>query len=102
MLSQRIDIEFEKTRCLAVQMEQTAERLQRLARDELLACIGETKKAWRGEAAERFTGREVRLCAQIAARAVELKQVAQIIQNQAKAMYLAEKCNEVIAEGRSY
>lgn len=97
-----IDIEFEKTSRLAVQMDQAAERLQKLAEEKMLTCIRGTKAAWNGEAAEHFTGREVRLCAQIAARAVELKQAAQIVQKQAKAMYLAEKCNETIAEHRTY
>lgn len=102
MLFPGIEIEFEKTCRLAAQMEQAAERLTKLAGEKLPACIRKTKEAWTGEAADCFTGREVRLCAQIAARAVELKQAAQIVQMQASAMYLAEKCNETIAEHRSY
>lgn len=102
MLSRVIDIEFERTKELAFQMNQMAVRLQHLSQEQFLTCIRNTKVSWNGETADRFVGKEVKLCAQIATYASELQQIANTIRDQAEAMYLAEQCNESIAGIRKY
>lgn len=102
MLQEWIEVQFNRLQELADQMQATAEQIRLLADEKMRRILLDTKMCWRGESADLFMEREVKLCTKLFGEADELKKVARMVEGYAKAMYCAEKCNETIGNLRTY
>ena len=102
MLQEWIEVQFNRLQELADQMQATAEQIRLLADEKMRRILLDTKTCWRGEGADLFMEREVKLCTKLFGEADELKKVARMVEGYAKAMYCAEKCNETIGNLRTY
>lgn len=102
MLQEWIEVQFNRLQELADQMQATADQIRLLADEKMRRILLDTKTCWRGESADLFVEREVKLCTKLFGEADELKKVARMVEGYAKAMYCAEKCNETIGNLRTY
>lgn len=102
MVSGVIEIQFQKMKQLVERMNGLADGLQNLGEQQMMEQICQTKNIWISQSADAFIGKEVKQSVQITAMAESLRNVADIIEKQAKLMYFAEKANETIAVKRIY
>ena len=102
MLQEWIEVQFNRLQELVDQMQTTADQIRLLADEKMRRILLDTKMCWRGESADLFMEREVKLCTKLFGEADELKKVARMVEGYAKAMYCAEKCNETIGNLRTY
>ena len=102
MQQQWIELQFEKLQNQAEQIAKTSEDMQLFAEETLCRIIQDTRACWTGEAAKQFLEKELKLCGRLSLEASDLKKAAKIVEDCAKAMYYAEKCNETIGNFRMY
>lgn len=102
MLQEWIEVQFNRLQELVDQIQTTADQIRLLADEKMSQILLDTKTCWRGESADLFMEREVKLCTKLFGEADELKKVARMVEGYAKAMYCAEKCNETIGNLRTY
>ena len=101
-MQQWIDLQFEKLQQQAEQMMKTSNDMQLLAEETLCRIIQNTRACWAGEASKQLLEKELKLCGRLSMEASDLKKAAKIVEDCAKAMYYAEKCNETIGNFRMY
>lgn len=90
MTALQVQINFNKAKALAKEIESIASDLLRLAKNDLPESAGALATAWQGGNARHFIAKEDAVANDIAQTAQNLKKIAQAIRTAAKRTYDAE------------
>ena len=97
-----INIRFREVIHLAEQILQTSREVEKLADGELFQILCTTKGAWQSESADLFCQKEVKINEQLIREAEILQKLSKELEERARAMYLAESTNSLLAKARIY
>lgn len=97
-----INIRFREVMNLAEQISQASQKVSKLADGELFQILCSTKAVWQSESADLFCQKEVKVGEQLMKEADILQKLSQELAERAKAMYLAESANSLLAKTRIY
>lgn len=88
--SAQIQFDFAQARRRAEELEEIAAELNRLARNDMEAVMGEVSAAWRGDSASLYLSKADRLQQEITGSSRDLNSIAASIRTIARRMYEAE------------
>ena len=100
--SKEIEMHFAEIMHLAEQIESLAGALKTAAQDELMQIICKNRACWNSRCADILIGKEAQIGAGLIHEAVELFEIADQMEHQAKRMYQAELMNNQLATTRIY
>ena len=98
----KIEIDFEKAKSQANDLDDIASQLRRLSNNSLDGTINGIQQAWKSDSSGKFCNKARTVQRDLAAIASELEKTASAIRTTAKAIYDAEKRAEEIARQRDY
>ncbi|MBQ8596382.1 MAG: hypothetical protein IJ409_01200 [Lachnospiraceae bacterium] len=98
----QIEIRFQEVMALAEHVANEAAAIKSMAEKTLLPDICATKAVWQGESADLLCKKEVKISEQISEEAALLQEISEDLTERAKAMYLAESANNLLAKTRIY
>ena len=96
----QINVNFSKAKAEAQAIENIATSVDTLAKKKMENVIDKLRKSWKGENANLFIAKEVKLQNQIIQYAKELREIAKDIRKTAQTIYETEKRNYEIAAKR--
>ncbi|HIZ64619.1 MAG TPA: WXG100 family type VII secretion target [Candidatus Blautia pullicola] len=98
----RIEMDFRQAKQQAAQLEELAAQLKNLAAKDLQETMQSLSAAWKGESADSYMQKGVRLEENISGTARKLEQIASTIRITAQRTYEAEMRAREIAKERTY
>ena len=81
---------------------QISQSMGNIAENELFRILCTTKQVWQSESADLFCQKEVKINEQLLEEAQILQKLSGELEERAKAMYLAECTNSLLAKTRIY
>lgn len=99
---QTIEMDFQKAKKQAEELEQIAQSLHRLSVNSFQPCLAKIAASWKGEHAAVFCKKGAVVESRIRQSAEGLKQTAQTIRKTAQNTYEAEKRSCELAKTRQY
>ena len=97
-----ISIRFKEVIYLAEQLMQISQKLEGIAQEELFRILCTTKEVWQSESADLLCQKEVKMIEQLLEEKETLQKLSGQLEERAKAMYLAECTNSLLAKTRIY
>lgn len=102
MSPQTIEMHFKEIMDLAAHLKDLAKKLSDIAEAEMMQIICSIKAGWNSECADILVGKEVKIAAGLAEKAVQLNVLAMEMESRAKKMYQSERANTQLAVTRIY
>lgn len=97
-----IQMDFNKARAQASQLEEIASSIEKLAADNMEECMAGVSSNWKGESADLYVKKGRKLESDMLASAKELRKIAQTVRKIAQNTYNAEKEAILAARTRTY
>ena len=98
----KIELDFEKAKSQANDLDNVASQLRRLSNNSLNGTINGIQQAWKSDSSGKFCSKARTVQSELISIASELEKAASAIRTTAKAIYDAEKQAEEIARQRAY
>lgn len=102
MTPETIEMHFKEAMDLALRLKEEADKLNKLAGEEMMQILCSTRTGWNGRCAELVLEKEVRLAARLKEEACCLNKIAAEMEGRAREMYQSEILNYRLAASRIY
>lgn len=102
MATSKIDIDFQRMKQQAEQLEEIANEMDELAKSELNGSIEQISKNWKGENASSYIAKADLLKSNVSTTATRIKNLSERVLARAQHIYEIEKRNEELAKMRKY
>ena len=89
----KLIIDYDLAKSCAEKLQEEAKKLKRLAEEEFQTSILEIGKVWKGESADLYVNKCFKMKDKMIANANDLRNIAQVILNNSKNLYEAERQN---------
>ncbi len=97
-----IQMDFNKAKAQASQLEQIASGIERLAKNDMENCMAGVSANWKGGSASLYVKKGRQLAQEMKKSAAELRKVASTIRKVAQNTYNAERSAILTAKTRTY
>lgn len=99
---EKIEIRFTEVMNLSEQIGSISGQISKVAKQSILQLTDSTKAVWQSQSADLLCIKEVKISEQLTKEAENIRKIAVELEEGARAMYLAESANNLLARTRVY